>query len=145
MCWSIFWVYAHEWYFWGTARLISRVVVPPYSPTSNEAAFLFPRNLRSICCHLRFWSLPFWLVWDGISGVASHPVTHKDRYTWVAGWRWKTGKLDGWERDGTKTVFWSRLKFLMVNMLYKGGGVPFLPIHLWSLEPAAGDDVQDRS
>jgi hypothetical protein len=25
-----------------------------------------------------------------------------------------------------------------------GGGGPFQPIHSWSLEPAAGDDVQDR-
>jgi hypothetical protein len=28
---------------------------------------------------------------------------------------------------------------------YKKGGGPFPPIHPWSLEQAAGDDVQDRA
>jgi hypothetical protein len=27
----------------------------------------------------------------------------------------------------------------------RGGGGPFPPIHPWSLEPAAGDDMQDRA
>jgi hypothetical protein len=31
----------------------------------------------------------------------------------------------------------------MTDALYKRGGGPFLPIHPWSLEPGAGDDVQD--
>jgi hypothetical protein len=26
-----------------------------------------------------------------------------------------------------------------------GAGIPFLPVHPWSLEPAAGDDVQNRT
>ena len=54
---------------WGTARLISRVVVPAYNPTSNGGVFLFLHILNSICCHLNYWSLPFWLVWGGISGL----------------------------------------------------------------------------
>jgi hypothetical protein len=34
----------------------------------------------------------------------------------------------------------------MADTLYeRGGESPFLPIHPWSLEPAAGDDVQDRA
>jgi hypothetical protein len=33
----------------------------------------------------------------------------------------------------------------MVNALIKGGGGAFWPIHPWSLEPAAGDDMQDRA
>jgi hypothetical protein len=42
-----------------------------------------------------------------------------------------------------------RFKFLVADTLYKrvgvGWGSPFPPIHPWSLEPAAGDDVQDRA
>jgi hypothetical protein len=30
----------------------------------------------------------------------------------------------------------------MANALIKRGGGPFPPIHPWSLEPAAGDNVQ---
>jgi hypothetical protein len=45
-------------------------------------------------------------------------------YTWVAGRRWKKGKLGGWERNGAKTMFWSRLKCLMATALIKGGGEP---------------------
>jgi hypothetical protein len=40
--------------FWGTARLISRVVVPACNPTSNGGVFLFLYIRSSICCHLSF-------------------------------------------------------------------------------------------
>ena len=40
--------------FWGTARLISRVVVPVCNPTSNGGVFLFLHIFASICCHLIF-------------------------------------------------------------------------------------------
>jgi hypothetical protein len=46
-------------------------------------------------------------------------------YTWETGQHWKEGNLGEQERNGTKTVFWSRLKCLMADMLYKGGGMPF--------------------
>jgi hypothetical protein len=40
----------------------------------------------------------------------------------------------------------SRFKASMVDTLYKRGGEsPFLSIYPWSLEPAAGDDVQNRA
>jgi hypothetical protein len=55
--------------FWGTAKLIPRVVVSAYSPTINGGVFLFLHILTSICCHLCFWAEPFWLVWGGISGL----------------------------------------------------------------------------
>ena len=55
--------------FWGTARLISRVVVQACNSTSNGGGFLFLHILASICCHLNFWTKPFWLVWGGISGL----------------------------------------------------------------------------
>jgi hypothetical protein len=42
--------------FWGTARLISRVVVQACIPTNNGGVFLFLLILASICCHLNFWS-----------------------------------------------------------------------------------------
>ena len=42
--------------FWGTARLISRVVVQACNPTNNGGVFLFLHILASICCHLNFWS-----------------------------------------------------------------------------------------
>ena len=44
--------------FWGTARLISRVVVQTCNPTNNGGVlvFLFLHILASICCHLNFWS-----------------------------------------------------------------------------------------
>ena len=57
--------------FWGTTRLISRVVVPAWNPTSNGGVFLFLHIHASICCHLSFWSKPFWLVWGRISGLFS--------------------------------------------------------------------------
>jgi hypothetical protein len=50
-------------------KLISRVFVPACNPNSNGEVFLFLYILASICCHLRFWSQPFWLVWGGISGL----------------------------------------------------------------------------
>ena len=40
--------------FGGTARLISRVVVPACNPTNNGGVFLFLHILASICCHLNF-------------------------------------------------------------------------------------------
>ena len=55
--------------FWGTSRLISRVVVPVCSPTNNGGVFLFLYTLASICCHLNFLSDPFWLEWGRISGL----------------------------------------------------------------------------
>ena len=48
--------------------------------------------------------------------------------------------LDGERLMETKTRFCSRPKCLMANARIKGGGA-FLPIHPWSLKPAAGDDV----
>ena len=51
----------------GTAKLISRVVVPACNLPSNGGVFLFLHNLASICCHLSFSLWPFWQVWCGIS------------------------------------------------------------------------------
>lgn len=53
--------------FWGTAKLISRVVLQACNSTKNRGVFLFLHIIASICCHLNFWSSPFWLVWGGIS------------------------------------------------------------------------------
>ena len=39
--------------FSGTAKLISRVVLPAYNPTSN-GVFLFLHTLGSICCCLSY-------------------------------------------------------------------------------------------
>jgi hypothetical protein len=40
----------------------------------------------------------------------------------------------------------SRFKFLMADTLYKRGGKSLFPlIHPWSLELAAGDEVQNRA
>jgi hypothetical protein len=55
--------------FWATARLISRMVEPACNPTSRRGVFLFLHILASICCHLNFWFLTFWLVWGAISGL----------------------------------------------------------------------------
>ena len=55
--------------FWGTARFISKVVVPAFNPTSNGGVFLFLHILSSICSHVNFWYWPFWLVWGRISGM----------------------------------------------------------------------------
>ena len=55
--------------FWWNTRLISRVVVPARHPISNGGVFLFYHILPSICYHLNFCSQPFWLVWNGISGL----------------------------------------------------------------------------
>ena len=64
----------------------------------------------------------------------------------MTGRYFKKGKLGGLEKNGAKTIFRSRLKYLMENYLIKvEGGGPFPPIHPWSLEPAAGDDMQDRA
>ena len=43
--------------FWGTSRLISRVVVPVCNYTNNERVFLFFHILTNICCHLNFFIL----------------------------------------------------------------------------------------
>ena len=53
--------------FGGTARLIFRVVVQACNPTINGGVFLFHQIRSRNCCHLNFWSWPFWLVWGGIS------------------------------------------------------------------------------
>ena len=58
----------------------------------------------------------------------------------------KRRELGKREKNGAKTRF--LLKCLMENALIKGRrgqgeGGPFPPIHPWSLEPAAGDDMQD--
>jgi hypothetical protein len=37
-------------------KLISRVVVPAYNPTSKGGVLLFLHILASICCYLRFLS-----------------------------------------------------------------------------------------
>ena len=50
--------------FWGTSRLISRVVVSVCNPTSNGGMFLFLHILSNMCCHLRFWS-----DWCKVSGL----------------------------------------------------------------------------
>ena len=55
--------------FWWNTRLISRVVVPAHNRTSNGGVFLFYHILPSISYHLNFCSQPFWLVWNGISGL----------------------------------------------------------------------------
>jgi hypothetical protein len=62
--------------------------------------------------------------------------SHVQVRAWEASWSWKKRKLGRQERerDGTKTVFWSRLKFLMADMLYKGEGKP-IPAKS-SLEPS---------
>jgi hypothetical protein len=52
ICCSIFWIYAQEWYswvvlhpiFWGTARLISHVVVPAWNLINNGNIFRFSPN-----------------------------------------------------------------------------------------------------
>jgi hypothetical protein len=61
--------------FWGTAKLISRVVVPAYNPTNSGGVFLFLHILTSICWMWRNkgvlgegWVVPMWervlgLVW----------------------------------------------------------------------------------
>ena len=42
--------------FWGTTRLISRVIVQVSNSTSKGLVLLFLYILASICCHLNFWS-----------------------------------------------------------------------------------------
>ena len=56
----------------------------------------------------------------------------------------KRGELGRQERNGAKTRLLIKAQMFNGECAYKGGGGPFLPIHPWSLEPAAGDDVQDR-
>ena len=55
-------------FFRGTTILISSMVEPACRPTSSGGV-LFLRILSSICSLLSFWSEPFWLVWDRISGL----------------------------------------------------------------------------
>ena len=57
----------------------------------------------------------------------------------------KRGELGGREKNGAKSRFLIKAQMFNGKCAYKGGGGPFLPIHSWSLEPAAGDDVQDRA
>ena len=57
----------------------------------------------------------------------------------------REGKLGGQERNGAKTRFLIKAQMFNGKCAYKGGGGPFPPIHAWSLELAAGDDVQDRA
>ena len=47
--------------FWGTTRLISRVVIQARNPNNNGGVFLFLHILPSICCHLNFFLLFFLL------------------------------------------------------------------------------------
>ena len=57
----------------------------------------------------------------------------------------KRGELGRREKNGAKTRFLIKAQLFNGNCVYKGErGGPFPPIHPWSLEPAAGDDVQDR-
>ena len=53
--------------FWGTSKLRSTVVVPLCNTTSNGEVFLFLHILSNLCCYLRFWFYPFWLVYVEIS------------------------------------------------------------------------------
>jgi hypothetical protein len=53
---------------WLTANLISRVVWPAWNITNNGVFFFFLHTLTRMYCHLSFWSQPFWLIWDGMSG-----------------------------------------------------------------------------
>ena len=59
--------------FWGTARLISKVVVPSYNPTSSGGVFLFLYILANTCLSPGFlilailtgvsWNLRVVLIW----------------------------------------------------------------------------------
>ena len=56
----------------------------------------------------------------------------------------KRASLGVLRNNGTKT-YQSAQGSMLGNMPYKRRGSPFPPIHPWSLEPAAGDDVQNRA
>ena len=77
--------------------------------------------------------------------VASRPAAHMDGV-----------HLSGRPMLKKRETRWTREKWSQDNILikaqmfngdctYKKGGGPFPPIHPWSLEQAAGDDVQDRA
>jgi hypothetical protein len=45
------------------------VVVQACNPTKNRRVLLFLHILTKVCCHMRFFSYAFWLVWGRISGL----------------------------------------------------------------------------
>ena len=53
--------------FWGTVKLISRVVLQACNPTSNGRMLFFLHIFSSIFCPLSFWSWPFWVMRGRIS------------------------------------------------------------------------------
>ena len=55
----------------------------------------------------------------------------------------RRGDLGGREKNGAKSRFLIKAQMFNGKYAYKGGGT-LLPIHSWNLEPAAGDDMQDR-
>jgi hypothetical protein len=80
--------------FWGTAKLISRVVVPACNPTSSGGVLVFLHNLTSICCHLSFWSKPFWLLWGIILRLfwyelGTHIAKYKLNTSSFLSWLWQ--------------------------------------------------------
>jgi hypothetical protein len=69
----------------------------------------------------------------------------------------KRGELGSLEKNGAKSRFLIKAQLFNGKCSYKGAGWwggrtgggggrgrPFPPIHPWSLEPASGDDLQDR-
>ena len=79
--------------------------------------------------------------------VANQPAAHMN---WVSPGRQtgaeKRGELGSREKNGAKSRFMIKAQMFNGKCAYKGGGGgPFPPIHPWSLEPAAGDGVQDRA
>ena len=57
----------------------------------------------------------------------------------------KRGELGGREKNGAKTRFLIKAQMFNGNCVYKGErGGPFPPIDPWSLELAAGGNMQDR-
>ena len=58
----------------------------------------------------------------------------------------KRGELGSQEKNGAESSFLIKAQMFNSKRAYKEGWGrgPFAPIHPWSLEPAAGDSVQDR-
>lgn len=53
--------------FWETTKFIWKLVAQVSTPTSNGGMFSMFQIHSTICCHLNFWSQPFWDVWDRTS------------------------------------------------------------------------------
>ena len=56
----------------------------------------------------------------------------------------KRGKLGSQEKNGAKSRFLIKAQMFNGKCSYKGGEAHPPLIHSWTLEPAAGDDMQDR-